>query len=217
MMRETLFAGLVVSTCCVVSTALAADPGPSSGINVNVVNTPLPIQGSVNIGNLPANQAVTGSVSIIGTPNVNVANMPTVSVAGTVQTQSGIPPEAFTIVQGGVDFSSLLIRPVAGPDPGGTAYAITSMTFSNNSDGPGKAQIFVLPAQAGVCNPAGFYDSRAPLVAVPARGTVHLTFPQPLVLPIVSSAGCLWVNAEPNIGESNGITVAVVGFKTAVH
>jgi hypothetical protein len=56
----------------------AADRTPSSSINVNVTNTPLPVQGTVNIGNFPAASTVNGSVSITGTPNVNVVNTPTV-------------------------------------------------------------------------------------------------------------------------------------------
>jgi hypothetical protein len=54
--------------------SLAADPGPAAGINVNVVNTPLPVQGTVNVGNFPASSTVSGSVSITGTPNVKVTN-----------------------------------------------------------------------------------------------------------------------------------------------
>jgi hypothetical protein len=52
----------------------AADPGPAAGINVHVVNTPLPVQGTVNVGNFPASSTVSGSVSITGTPDVKVTN-----------------------------------------------------------------------------------------------------------------------------------------------
>jgi hypothetical protein len=58
------------------ATTRAADPGPAGGLNVNVVNTPLPVQGTVNVGNFPASSTVSGSVSITGTPNVNVVNAP---------------------------------------------------------------------------------------------------------------------------------------------
>jgi len=50
----------------------SAPPGPS----VTVVNTPLPVQGTVNVGNFPASSSVSGSVSITGTPNVSVINTP---------------------------------------------------------------------------------------------------------------------------------------------
>ena len=57
----------------------------SAGPGVTVLNTPLPISptgtqtvaGTVNVGNFPGTQAVT----VGNTPNVNVANMPTVSLA----------------------------------------------------------------------------------------------------------------------------------------
>jgi hypothetical protein len=52
-------------------------PGPKPQ-DVNVVNTPLPVQGTVNVGNFPTSSTVTGSVSIANTPNVNVTNQPTV-------------------------------------------------------------------------------------------------------------------------------------------
>src|SRR5689334_2921167 len=59
----------------------AAGGGPPSGLDVNVINTPLPVQGTVNVGNFPATSSVSGSVSISGTPSVNVANTPSVNVA----------------------------------------------------------------------------------------------------------------------------------------
>lgn len=50
--------------------------GPPSGLDVTVTNTPLPVQGTVNVGNLPSTQSISGSVSITGTPNVSVVNPP---------------------------------------------------------------------------------------------------------------------------------------------
>jgi hypothetical protein len=54
----------------------AADAGPPSGINVNVINTPLSVNGTVSVSNLPATQTVTGAVTatIAGTPGVQVLN-----------------------------------------------------------------------------------------------------------------------------------------------
>ncbi len=101
---------LVVIAVCVPGSSQTQAAGPPSGLSVDVVNTPLPVQGTVNVGNLPATQSVsgnisvsnfpttqavtgtvnignfpasstvTGSVGITGTPNVNVANTPTVNV-----------------------------------------------------------------------------------------------------------------------------------------
>ncbi len=59
--------------------------GPPSGIDVTVTNTPLPVQGMVNVGNFPASNTVTGSVSITGTPNVNVVNTPTVNIGNALK------------------------------------------------------------------------------------------------------------------------------------
>jgi hypothetical protein len=49
---------------------------------VTVMNTPLPVQGSVSVNNFPATQTVSGTVSVGNTPNVNLANTPTVNLAG---------------------------------------------------------------------------------------------------------------------------------------
>ena len=75
------FAGLAGLIALTDPPKSAAGPGPSSVI---VVNTPLPISptgtqtvaGTVNVGNFPGTQAVT----VGNTPNVNVANMPTMEL-----------------------------------------------------------------------------------------------------------------------------------------
>ena len=82
-----------VIVIAVALSAPAIDPvfaqGPPGGLGVNVLNTPLPVQGAVSVG---------GSVSISGTPNVNVTNTPSVTVANTASspvpvavTSSGAP------------------------------------------------------------------------------------------------------------------------------
>ncbi|MGD0468399.1 MAG: hypothetical protein ABSA54_08500 [Terriglobales bacterium] len=53
----------------------------SSDLGVRVLNTPLPVQGTVGVSNFPANQTVNGTVSVGNTPSVNVANTPSVSVS----------------------------------------------------------------------------------------------------------------------------------------
>jgi len=71
--------GLCLSVLAIalsVPTSRAADPGPPSGLNVNVTNTPLPVRGTVNVGNFPAAQPISGSVSVTNTPNVQVVNTP---------------------------------------------------------------------------------------------------------------------------------------------
>src|SRR5437773_556556 len=70
--------------------------GSAGSAPVTVANTPLPVQGTVNVGNFPASNPVTGSVSITGTPNMNVANtdsnpVPTQNVGGGAATHMGQP------------------------------------------------------------------------------------------------------------------------------
>jgi len=63
--------GLCLSVLAValsVPTSRAADPGPPSGLSVKVLNTPLPVTGTVSVGNLPATQSISGSVTITNTP-----------------------------------------------------------------------------------------------------------------------------------------------------
>ncbi len=67
-------ASLLATALAVPTSAQALDPSPPGGLNVNVVNTPLPVQGTL-----------TGSVSITGTPNVNVVNTPTVHVGNALK------------------------------------------------------------------------------------------------------------------------------------
>ena len=54
----------------------------SGGPAVTIQNTPLPVQGTVGVNNFPANQVVSGTVSVGNIPSVNVANTPTVNFAG---------------------------------------------------------------------------------------------------------------------------------------
>jgi len=78
--------GLCLSVLAValsVPTSRAADPGPPSGLSVKVLNTPLPVTGTVSVGNLPATQSISGSVTITNTPSVTVANTP-LAVTGSV-------------------------------------------------------------------------------------------------------------------------------------
>jgi hypothetical protein len=109
--------------------ALAAGPvpgttGPSSApmnVKEKSENISATVTGTVNVGNLPSNQAVTvtntvpvdGTVSIAGTPTVNIGTMPAVSVAATVQDPAKTA-FAFTVqtaTSGGYPVSGQLIFP----------------------------------------------------------------------------------------------------------
>jgi len=81
-LRLALCASVLAVTLSVPATRAA---GPPSGLDVTVINTPLPVTGTVS-----------GSVSITGTPNVNVTNttatpVPTQNVGGGAATQVGQP------------------------------------------------------------------------------------------------------------------------------
>jgi hypothetical protein len=77
--RDYLFvAGGILLIALSISFAHVNPAGSAGSAPVTVVNTPLPVQGTVNVGNFPTSNTITGSVSIANTPNVNVVNQPTV-------------------------------------------------------------------------------------------------------------------------------------------
>jgi hypothetical protein len=185
------------------SAALAA--GPPSGLDVTVTNTPLPVQGTVNVGNLPTTQAVT----VTGTPNVNVVNTPTVQINGTVQTQTGIPATAFSkivLVNGPVVLS--------GPNPAGTRYAITSLTVTNDglTSIPGTGLLQGVYGSTTDCSlfTSAISPSAGPQAVVAPNTTVHLSFPQPFV--IIPKAGANSCLVASNIAGGASVIITVVGF-----
>jgi hypothetical protein len=128
--------------------ASSASPVPSQ---VQITNTPLPVSGTVNVGNLPATQNVGGTVNIGNLPatqnvggTVNIGNLPaTQPVSGTVaidpahnqvhdnfttvaQQYSGVvaPQQTVTVGGGPIDVS-----------------AYKEMTVVAGSDGPATVTI----------------------------------------------------------------------------
>lgn len=95
---------------------VAPTPSHSSGsAPVTVVNTPLPVQGTIGVNNLPAVQSVSGTVSVGNTPNVNVANTPAVSVTNTPSvTVSGTASVSNAVDQGNNPIP-LLVSPQGQP------------------------------------------------------------------------------------------------------
>jgi hypothetical protein len=55
----------------------------------NDAANPVPVAGTVNVGNLPATQPVSGAVSISGTPTVNIGTVPAPALVSGGATQSG--------------------------------------------------------------------------------------------------------------------------------
>lgn len=142
-------------------------PGPPTQ-NVKVVNTPsepVPVTGSVNVSN---------PVTVSGT--VNVGN--------TVLFRPVIPEGAFSI------WGPTSI--ISGPDPAGTSYAITSLTAVNFGSSLATGGIFGVWKSSGTSCSIGGNVGTGPRVFVQAGQTVHLTFPQPFILPAEEgSISCL--------------------------
>jgi len=199
--RVVLCMSVLAVTLSVPATRAA---GPPSGLDVNVVNTssnPVPVT-------LQGAGTVSGSVAITNTPNVNVANTPTVHVSGTVQTQTGIPSGAFSLLFTGLSEQET----VSGPDPAGTSYAITSLTMANTSSiSSGVVSLIGSWGTTSDCSIVSGTVNKTfgPFVVVPANATVHLSFPQPFVHAAQPGAvSCLVVNKEVTT-----LAVTVVGFR----
>ncbi len=126
-------AGGILGIALSLSFAHVTSVGGAGSAPVTVVNTPLPVQGTVNVGNFPGSNAVTGSVSITGTPNVNVTNtaanpVPTQNVGGGAATHVGQP--ARNLVNLSCQFPSAESCVQAFSVPAGQAFVITDLQWS---------------------------------------------------------------------------------------
>jgi hypothetical protein len=131
-----------------------------------------------------------------------------VSVVGVVQTQAAVPPRAFNVSLNGAG-------PVFGPDPEGTSYAITSFTVANFGSDTTQVDLRSVYGMTSDCRgfsypgdpPLDPGDS-GPVVSVAAGETLHLTFPQPILLPAKpGAASCLVTVGSP------GAFIYVVGYR----
>jgi len=111
-----------------------------------------------------------------------------------------VPKNAFSVVTNPT-------QPVSGPDPGGTSYAITSLTVANHGSSSLTAFAFARWSSTTDCG-SGIFSS-GPTVTVPAGETVHMSFPQPFVLSAqLTATSCLLV------GHSGGSAdFTVVGYR----
>ena len=118
------------------------------------------------------------------------------------QKPADVPKSAFSVA---IDQT----HAVSGPDPGGTSYAITSLTVANRSSTSVTAFAFALWSPTTDCG-SGIL-SGGPSVVVPAGETVHMSFPQPFVLSALPTAtSCLKVS---NSGEPVAVDFTVVGYR----
>ena len=163
-------------------------PGPGQPTqNVKVVNTesePMPVTGSVNVLN-PV--TVSGSVNVSNPVTVSG----TVDVGNTVLFKSVIPDGAFSFSVPGQPLR------ISGPDPAGTSYAITSMTVLNNANS-GLAFAWLkgywgtLNSNCESVGPGLTQTASGPFALLRSGETIHLTFPQPFILPAkAGSNACL--------------------------
>jgi hypothetical protein len=133
---------------------------------------------------------ITGPLDGQGNVKVHEQGTANVNVLGNVSTQAGIPATQFSrqVVEG--------VARVSGPDPAGTNYAITSVSFNNRTDDTGLG---ALAGQYGLTSDCDQFQgeiqiSVGPQVFVAAHQTVTMTFPQPFVIKPESGANSCLVN-----------------------
>jgi hypothetical protein len=181
---------LVVAIVLATGSGSAVAAQITSVFVTNTASHPVP----VNETNTDAN----GNIKIHeqGTANVNVL--------GTISARQSIPSTAFSKVVSGA------FQVVSGPDPGGTHYAITSISVDNSGSSPALAELQgVYGTATPNCDfPDGFQGSRGPRLIVPGNDSRTISFPQPFVIdPQPGSNACL----EPEVASTD-LTVTVVGY-----
>jgi len=196
-----LLAGAFILTAHV--TGFGQNPKPSPApVSVTVVNTPsqpVPVTGTVNVGNL-------GSSPLPVTGTVNIGNA--------VQFQPAIPPGYFSAIHSLADVSGIFKIVLSGPDAQGLRYAITSVTVTNDSSSSSEVQLqtYLAPSFLNVpCNSGALASDANFRVWVEPHATVHVAFPQPLVMDTNPSfPSCL--EASMISGALDG-SIAVVGYR----
>lgn len=160
---------------------------PPPSLPVRVVNTPLPVQGTVNANVTNASIPVTGTVtaSIAGTPNVNATVANTVAVTGAVAVSS-LPNNATSpIYVRDVDnparepFSASLCADGGVPDPiqtCGTFFSSTLTVPNVTADGKTVIQL-VIDYVSGVCNAYQGADPTSITITIPAGVTSNYLVP----------------------------------------
>jgi len=150
----------------------------------------------------------TQNVKVVNSPSDAVPVTGAINVGNVVKVKPDIPAGAFSVVIG-VGFEV-----VSGPDPQGTNYAITSVTFANSSDVSTFAKIVGFWGNtSGNCifsptDPPQLLNG--PVVTLRAGETVHLAFSQPFVLSArPGAASCLEVTSP----KPDSVDATVVGYR----
>jgi hypothetical protein len=118
--RWALCVSVLAITLSCPGQSLAQADGQPSAVDVSVVNTPLPVTGTVSVGNFPATQAVT------------VTSMPTVNVA---RTPSGAAASGSVVLISGGLRSLITV-------PAGNTFSLTDVTIANNLAEPHLVVLF---------------------------------------------------------------------------
>ena len=100
-----------------------------------------------------------------------------------------------------------------GPDTG--QFGVTSLTFTNYDAAPQQVFVFAPIFSNGSvtnCSSSSVIGGGGPQlnVMVPAKGTLHVAYPTPLVFSTVFGHTC--IAAEITTNHTNGVTVGVNGF-----
>lgn len=148
---------------------LSAAP-PSGPLPVTVVNTPLPVTGTVDTRITNSSVPVTGTVQLEGTPAMRTA----------------LPSHPF--------FDRLVInaqdKKATGPSSG--ILAVTTLTFTNNGDTAQNVFVFKPVLDGEDCDSPVIGGSNPSLyMRVQPKETAQLQFPTPLVINSTFSPACL--------------------------
>jgi hypothetical protein len=110
-LSQLLLIGLGLGISAVALSTIPSTPASASGgAAVTVINTPLPVTGSVS-----AAQSGTWNVGVTGTPNVNVANSPTVSIGNTPSVNATQTGTWDVGISGNTSTNPLFVRDIDNP------------------------------------------------------------------------------------------------------
>jgi hypothetical protein len=161
-----------------------------------------PVAATANplLGVVITDPAGTNKAHVDGSGNLQVAG--SVTVANAPMVQLSIPAGQFSAYVPSVPGL------VSGPDPAGTNYAITSVTFANGGSTGASGDLIAVYATTSDCQDFSgqVLTSLGPVAAVPPGDTVHLSFPQPFVIAAApGGAACLQV--EESAPELRAVVV----------
>jgi hypothetical protein len=161
------------------------------------------LSGSIATAAQAVSATITGPLDGQGNIKVHEQGTANVNVVGNVPTQEGIPATQFSRR---VSVFPGIPAVVSGPDPAGTHYAITSVSFGLSTVG-GMGVIGEYGSTSD-CVSGDFNRSEGPGAGVPAQDTISMTFPQPFVIePKSGEQSCLVAETS-----TNGSAI-VVGYR----